>query len=107
MIETMKGTVMRSGFAKSESERDTAEAIARNVKSVVAGLQRDCCASLTHCAGAEHKLPAPESRASGLQRNGRQEVAGAAWVAPVWAAGLPVRWCTSRSSRSSSFFTTL
>ncbi len=35
-VETMKGTVMLSGFAKNESERNTAEAIARGVKSVVA-----------------------------------------------------------------------
>ena len=35
-VETMKGTVMLSGFAKNESERNTAEAIARGVKNVVA-----------------------------------------------------------------------
>ncbi len=35
-VETMKGTVMLSGFAKSEAERNAAEDIARGVKSVVA-----------------------------------------------------------------------
>lgn len=35
-VETMKGTVMLSGFAKSATERNTAETIARGVKGVVA-----------------------------------------------------------------------
>ena len=34
-VETLKGTVMLSGFAKSSTERDIAEAIARGVKGVV------------------------------------------------------------------------
>jgi len=34
-VETMKGTVMLSGFAKSGTERATAESIARGVKGVV------------------------------------------------------------------------
>jgi osmotically-inducible protein OsmY len=34
-VETMKGTVMLSGFAKNVAERSTAEAIARGVKGVV------------------------------------------------------------------------
>ena len=34
-VETLKGTVMLSGFAKSNAERDAAEAIARGVKGVV------------------------------------------------------------------------
>ncbi len=34
-VETLKGTVMLSGFAKNTTERDTAEAIARGVKGVV------------------------------------------------------------------------
>lgn len=34
-VETLNGTVMLSGFAKSSSERATAEAIARGVKGVV------------------------------------------------------------------------
>lgn len=33
-VETMKGTVMLSGFAKSGAERSTAETIARGVKGV-------------------------------------------------------------------------
>ncbi|MGD9834922.1 MAG: BON domain-containing protein [Piscinibacter sp.] len=33
-VETLNGTVMLSGFAKSGTERDTAETIARNVKGV-------------------------------------------------------------------------
>jgi len=33
-VETMKGTVMLSGFAKSGTERATAESIARGVKGV-------------------------------------------------------------------------
>jgi hyperosmotically inducible periplasmic protein len=33
-VETLKGTVMLSGFAKSALERNTAENIARNVKGV-------------------------------------------------------------------------
>ncbi len=33
-IETLNGTVMLSGFAKSSSERATAESIARNVNGV-------------------------------------------------------------------------
>jgi osmotically-inducible protein OsmY len=35
-VETLKGTVMLSGFAKNRTERDTAETIARAVKGVVA-----------------------------------------------------------------------
>jgi hyperosmotically inducible protein len=35
-VETLKGTVMLSGFAKNTAERNTAEAIARGVKGVVA-----------------------------------------------------------------------
>lgn len=35
-VETMKGTVMLSGFAKSGAERSTAETIARGVKGVTA-----------------------------------------------------------------------
>ena len=35
-VETLKGTVMLSGFAKSTNERATAEEIARGVKGVVA-----------------------------------------------------------------------
>jgi hyperosmotically inducible periplasmic protein len=34
-VETMKGTVMLSGFAKNNTERNTAETIARSVKGVV------------------------------------------------------------------------
>jgi hyperosmotically inducible periplasmic protein len=33
-VETLKGTVMLSGFAKSALEKNTAENIARNVKGV-------------------------------------------------------------------------
>jgi hyperosmotically inducible protein len=33
-VETMKGTVLLSGFAKSSTERSTAEDIARGVKGV-------------------------------------------------------------------------
>lgn len=33
-VETLKGTVQLSGFAKSQAEKDRAEAIARNVKGV-------------------------------------------------------------------------
>ena len=33
-VETLKGTVMLSGFAKNETERATAESIARGVKGV-------------------------------------------------------------------------
>lgn len=33
-VETLKGTVMLSGFAKNATERETAEAIARGVKGV-------------------------------------------------------------------------
>lgn len=33
-VETLNGTVMLSGFAKSSGERDTAENIARGVKGV-------------------------------------------------------------------------
>ncbi|HEY2926695.1 BON domain-containing protein [Piscinibacter sp.] len=33
-VETLNGTVMLSGFAKSEKERATAESIARNVNGV-------------------------------------------------------------------------
>ncbi len=35
-VETLKGTVMLSGFAKSTTERNTAEKIARGVNGVVA-----------------------------------------------------------------------
>jgi hyperosmotically inducible periplasmic protein len=35
-VETLKGTVMLSGFAKNATERSTAESIARGVKGVVA-----------------------------------------------------------------------
>jgi osmotically-inducible protein OsmY len=35
-VETMKGTVMLTGFAKSAVERSTAESIARGVKGVIA-----------------------------------------------------------------------
>jgi osmotically-inducible protein OsmY len=35
-VETLNGTVMLSGFAKNGAERNTAEAIARGVKGVVA-----------------------------------------------------------------------
>lgn len=35
-VETMKGTVMLSGFAKNATEKNTAEAIARKVPGVVA-----------------------------------------------------------------------
>lgn len=35
-VETLKGTVQLSGFAKSQSEKDRAEAITRNVKGVAA-----------------------------------------------------------------------
>ena len=34
-VETLKGSVMLSGYAKSATERDTAETIARGVKGVV------------------------------------------------------------------------
>lgn len=33
-VETLNGTVLLSGFAKSSSEKSTAETIARNVKGV-------------------------------------------------------------------------
>ncbi len=33
-VETLNGTVQLSGFAKNMAEKDTAEAIARNVKGV-------------------------------------------------------------------------
>lgn len=33
-VETLNGTVLLSGFAKSASEKSTAESIARNVKGV-------------------------------------------------------------------------
>ena len=33
-VETLNGTVMLSGFAKTNQERETAEQIARNVKGV-------------------------------------------------------------------------
>ena len=33
-VETLNGTVMLSGFAKSDNERSTAESIARDVKGV-------------------------------------------------------------------------
>ena len=35
-VETMKGTVMLSGFAKNPTEKSTAEMLAREVKGVVA-----------------------------------------------------------------------
>lgn len=35
-VETMKGTVMLSGFAKNSTERNTVEILAREVKGVVA-----------------------------------------------------------------------
>ncbi len=35
-VETMKGTVMLSGFAKNATEKNMAETIARGVKGVVA-----------------------------------------------------------------------
>lgn len=35
-VETLKGTVQLSGFAKSQSEKDRAESIARNTKHVKA-----------------------------------------------------------------------
>jgi len=35
-VETLKGTVQLSGFAKSQTEKDRAESIARNVKGVAA-----------------------------------------------------------------------
>jgi hyperosmotically inducible protein len=35
-VETLKGTVMLSGFAKNAEERNAAERIARNVNGVVA-----------------------------------------------------------------------
>ena len=35
-VETMKGTVLLSGFAKSANEKEMAEVIARGVKGVVA-----------------------------------------------------------------------
>jgi len=35
-VETLNGTVMLSGFAKSQAEKDTAAAIARNVDGVKA-----------------------------------------------------------------------
>jgi len=35
-VETLKGTVMLSGFAKNGTEKSSAEAIARGVKGVVA-----------------------------------------------------------------------
>lgn len=35
-VETMKGTVMLSGFAKNPTEKNMAESIARGVKGVVA-----------------------------------------------------------------------
>ena len=35
-VETLNGTVLLSGFAKSSAERDTAESIARGVKGVKA-----------------------------------------------------------------------
>jgi hyperosmotically inducible periplasmic protein len=35
-VETLKGTVMLSGFAKSATERSTAERLARQVNGVVA-----------------------------------------------------------------------
>jgi hyperosmotically inducible periplasmic protein len=39
-VETLKGTVMLSGFAKSQSEKSIAEGIARGVKGVV-GVQNN------------------------------------------------------------------
>ena len=39
-VETMKGTVMLSGFAKNSTEKATAESIARGVKGVV-GVRND------------------------------------------------------------------
>jgi hyperosmotically inducible periplasmic protein len=39
-VETLKGTVMLSGFAKSQSEKGIAEGIARGVKGVV-GVQNN------------------------------------------------------------------
>ena len=39
-VETLKGTVMLSGFAKSANERTTAESIARGVKGVT-GVKND------------------------------------------------------------------
>ena len=33
-VETLKGTVQLSGFAKSQAEKDRAESIARNTKNV-------------------------------------------------------------------------
>ena len=35
-VETLNGTVMLSGFAKNQNEKDTAESIARNTKGVKA-----------------------------------------------------------------------
>lgn len=35
-VETLNGTVMLSGFAKSQNEKDTAESIARKTKGVKA-----------------------------------------------------------------------
>lgn len=35
-VETLRGTVMLSGFAKSSAERQTAEGLARNARGVVA-----------------------------------------------------------------------
>lgn len=35
-VETLKGTVMLSGFAKNDNERTTAETIANGVKGVIA-----------------------------------------------------------------------
>jgi hyperosmotically inducible periplasmic protein len=35
-VETLKGTVLLSGFAKNNTERSTAESIARSTKGVVA-----------------------------------------------------------------------
>ena len=34
-VETLKGTVQLSGFAKSQAEKDRAESLARSVKGVV------------------------------------------------------------------------
>jgi osmotically-inducible protein OsmY len=39
-VETLKGTVALSGFAKNRDEKDTAESIARGVKGVV-GVKND------------------------------------------------------------------
>lgn len=39
-VETLKGTVMLSGFAKNSTERSTAETIARGVKGVT-GVRND------------------------------------------------------------------